>query len=160
MITEADERRLTPAVWAKWDAKLYNWALCGYARGIQRASVEARRTPNDEHWTTYCDRKPGTGGQAATYETEEPPGINVDAIDVDALVIRLSDTLREAVEVYWGMTGPYEYRAVAIGCHVNTLRNRARAAVVELETMDGARRRVSGPAVVIRSRYVPDDVYD
>lgn len=168
MIVEANEQRLTPAIWAKWDAKLYNWALCGFAKGIQRASVEERKVYDDvEHWTFYCDRKPGSGGQADTYEADAPPGINVEGLDTDSLVCRLSDPHREAIEAYWAMTGPLEYRASAIGCHVNTLRNRAKAAVVELEVMDAARRagprfntltgRIEeAPAVVRRTRFVPE----
>src|SRR5690349_21472083 len=137
--TVADERRLTPAVWAKWDARLYEWALCGFAKGIQRAAVKTPRAYDDaEHWTFYVDRKPGTHGQAETWEADEPPGITAAALDTDSLVVQLSDQHREAVEAYWAMTGPMEYRASAIGCHVNTLRNRAHAAVVQLEIMDGA----------------------
>ena len=166
---EADEKRLTPAVWAKWDAKLYNWALCGFAKGVERATVQERRQPRDEHWSFYVDGKhhPTAKGQANTWEADEPPGINADALDTESLVIQLSDLHREAVEAYWAMTGPMEYRASAIRCHVNTLRNRAQAAVVQLEIMDGARRAAprrnaftgrmeQPPAVVRRTRYVPD----
>jgi len=151
-------KRLTPAVWSKWDGKLYNWALCygtkedrgGNVSGAYDALEEGERTGRIHDEDAF---------RADTWEAPEPPGITVEAMDTHALVVMLPAERYDAVRAYWGGIGPLYLRADAIGVHENTLRNRAKAAVVALETRDGARQRgeriTSSPAVVIRTRYVP-----
>jgi len=160
--------KVSASLWAKWDAKLYNWALCGFAKGIQRATVDARppKTYDEDHWSNYVDGKPKSGGKAETWETEEPPGITVEGMDTESLVIQLSIDHLSAVTAYWAMTGPMEYRASAIGCHLSTLYRRVDAAVLELERLDGARNGYqTNPTtgkreqitVFMRSTFVPDN---
>jgi hypothetical protein len=160
--------KVSLALWAKWDGKLYNWALCGFAKGIQRANVKERapRTYDEDHWTTYVDRKDGTRGHAETYDDAAPPGLTVEGLDTDALVIQLSARLLAAIEAYWAMTGPMEYRASAIGCHLSTLYRRVDAAILELERLDGERKGyrtnpVTGKPeytlVVKRTQFVPEN---
>lgn len=156
-------RRLTPAIWTKWDGKLYNWALVygtkeergGSVSGAYEALEEGDRTGRIHDEDAF---------RADTWEAPEPPGISVEAMDTHALVIMLPAERYDAVRAYWGGIGPLYLRADAIGVHENTLRNMAKAAVVQLEILDGARQRGEAvrlsPAVVIRTRYVPQTEVD
>jgi len=155
-------------LWEKWNSRLYNWALCGLAKGIERAAIKAPdpKKYDEDHWRNYVDAKPKAGGNAETWQTEEPPGITIDGLDTDSLVIQLSKDHLSAVTAYWAMTGPMEYRASAIGCHVSTLYRRVDDAIIELERLDGARRcgksqrtqaTAASGVVLIRSTFVPEN---
>ena len=162
---------LTPAVYAKWDGRLSNWALCF---GGPRGSVPERSEPVSDayealdNWREYAtDFKRDRRAQAAVWEAPEPPGISIDALDTNALVILLDDDLYDAVDAYWHMSGPVSVRAAGICVSVATLYRRRDLAVLELERLDWARRSLRGgprqpgspevEVVVRRTRYVPDE---
>lgn len=165
--------RLTPYVWEKWDGRLQNWALCfGGPRDqhkSERSAPVSDAYQDLENWRTFAtDFKRSVN--AGTWDTPEPPGITIDAIDTNALIILLPDKLYDAVDAFWHMSGPVEYRAAAIGVHVATLYRQRDEAVLELERLEGGRmyqyRQVVRGAkvalakvgcVVIRTRFVPDD---
>lgn len=168
--------KLTSHVFAKWDAKLSNWAL--YFGGPRGAPKDRPAPVSDAYedlanWRDYATDFKRRDAKAkplgATWESDEPPGIRIDAIDTDALVMLLPDELYDAVDAFWHMTGPMEYRASALRVHLATLYRRRDLAVLTLEMMDLARRAGAGRqstdnrkesasgVVVRRSRYVPDD---
>lgn len=157
-------RRLTPAVWRKWDGKLYNWALCYGTKDERGGNVSAAYEALDEGRDKGYVRDDDSAFGAGVWEAPEPPGISVDAVDTHSLVVLLPADRYEAVRAYWGGSGPLYLRADSIGVHENTLRNKAKAAVVQLEILDGARQRGErfrmAPAVVIRTRYVPSSEAD
>lgn len=156
--------KLTPAVWDKWDEKLQAWALC---YGGSRSAPAPRRVYADaEHWSFYVDQK--RDGQAATWETEAPPGITAEAIDTNALVILLSREHDEAVHAYYCWSGSLAIRAAQLRepVHETTLIRRVREAMVDLERMDGQRKRrepvtanrsAASGTVVLRSEFVPEN---
>lgn len=126
---------LTAAVAQRWDTLLANWAL--WRRGGTRAasviSSIYRRGESVDRWRRWDERG-----------TQLPPAINGEAFDTDALVLRLADDQRRAVDAWYCWTGTVAERAEYLGCHADTLRNRVAAAKVELERMrltrDAARR--------------------
>lgn len=162
------ESQMTPALFARWDGKLSNWALCfGGQRGVapERSAPVSEAYEDFENWRKYATDFKRTS-QAAVWETEEPPGIRIDAIDTNSLVEMLSDQLYDAVDAYWHMSGPVEVRAAGIGVAVATLYRRRDAAVLDLERFDHARKAAAMPVsqrkagqsaiVVRRTQYVPD----
>jgi len=156
--------KVSATLWAKWDAKLYNWALCYSGLDRQAPISEAYDALElGKRTGEVRDDK----ARAAVWETPEPPGITGDAMDVQALVIRLPGSLYSAVRAYWCLALPVDEKARAINAHVSTLYRRVDEAIIELERMDGALRRGERPnpitgkpgsaAVVRRSTFVPDN---
>lgn len=150
--------KLTPALERKWDPRLENWAIWYVGTSAGSASTAAYRDLEEGNY-----RPEGGQGGAEVYATREPPALIVDALATDSLVNLLPMDLLLALRVWYVWTGTLDARAADLGCHVNTLRNRREAAIIELERLDGGRgRRVLGvvPALVVRRLpYVsPEDV--
>ena len=155
--------KLSTSTWKKWDEKLNNWALLYGGTG---ASVSPAYELLDRQEVREGD---GTG-RAAVWETPEPPPLIGEAMDTNALVTLLIAEQHDAVHAWYCLSGTVDMRADAIHVHVNTLRNRTRAAVVELERMDGARQRgdplirrtavAASGSVVRRSQSAPAETAD
>lgn len=117
---------LTQAVSERWDRILENWALWrrGGTHAASTISSIYHRGESCDRWRRWDERG-----------TPPPPAINGEAIDADAMVLRLSDPLRRAVDAWYCWTGTLAERAQYLGCHADTLRNRVSAAKGELERM-------------------------
>lgn len=134
--------RLTPKVSEKWDRKLDNWSLWYF--GGKRIVAEPSAYEALERQDTGRDR-PADQTFAATWETADPPAIVGEATDTHTLVALLPEREFEAVRTWYCLSGPVEMRAADLGVHPNTLRNRVNIAKVELERMDGQRKRGQRP---------------
>lgn len=147
---------LTPAVEAKWDRRLENWGLwyAGHSHGTASSSAYERLENQDT--------RPREGAQ--TYTPRDPPALVGEALDTDMLVSMLIEDQRKALKVWYAWSGSLEFRAEQLGCHVNTLRNRRGAAIVDLERLDGPvgprKARPVQPVVVRRTQGVPDEYPD
>jgi hypothetical protein len=134
--------RLTPKISEKWDRKLENWALWYF--GGKRIVAEPSAYDALKRQDTGRDQ-PAEQTFAAVWETEEPPALVGDATDTHALIALLPERWFEAVRTWYCLSGPIDMRAADLGVHSNTLRARVNAAKVELERMDGQRRRGERP---------------
>lgn len=113
---------------AKWERKLENWAVyLASGKNAGRAKISS----------LYRLAGHGTRGSSAD---EVIPMMLGEAIDTDKLVRKLEAPLRKALESWYVLTGTQGQKAQALGCHVNTLRNRVEAAKQQLETFERARR--------------------
>lgn len=151
----------------KWDPRLENWALW-----YVDPSKPAAPTPSEPAASSAYERldKQDTSSPregARTYEdaSSEPFAGLSEAIATDDLVCKLPTILHEAVKAWYTWTGTLEIKAQQLDVHVNTLRNRRDAALVELERMDTPRTKPghqgTEPAIIVRrSQYMPDTVDD
>lgn len=165
----ADEK-VSASLFAKWDGKLSNWALCyGGPRDFINAPERSLPVSDEmlDDWRKYAtDFRRDRKAQAAVWEAPEPPGISADAMDTNSLVELLPDDLYDAVDAFWHLSGPVEVRAAAINVHVATLYRRRDAAILQLESFDQARKASAVPVaqrkpgqstvVVRRYEFVPD----
>jgi hypothetical protein len=115
------------AILERWHARLENWALF-LTSGTAHASAGVS--------SIY------KGGRI-TFETLRPAPLIGDASDVDPLVHRLEDAHRRALVAEFVWTGAAIDRAAALGCHVDTLRNRVQAACFRLDDLEQTRRQSS-----------------
>lgn len=143
----------------KWDPRLENWALW-YVDPSRPAPPSAyERLENSD------TSSPREGARTYENSASEPFAGLSEALATDDLVCKLLMISHEAIKAWYTWTGTIEMRARALDCHVNTLRNRRDAALVELERMDTPRTKPGHPGlpsaiVVRRTTYMPEDVVD
>lgn len=131
----------------RWDDRLHNWALwyygdrSGYTEPAAYDRIE-RQDATDPKAT------------AAVWETAAPQAVAGHAMDTHELVMKLSDEHFRAILAWYCWQGPLDVRLADLNraaaqaeppkgpIHVNTLRNRVKAAKVELERLDGERSRM------------------
>jgi hypothetical protein len=119
------------AVENKWHAKLENWALWLVAGGPKGSpGVSSIYRGPDRFRADYVG----------------PRALVGDASDVDSLVVRLKQDHQNALRAWFVWTGSTQDRAASLGCHVDTLRDRVRAACFRLDDLHQAQRRPSSPA--------------
>lgn len=162
--------QLTPYLERKWEPKLQNWALWAVRNSsAPRDDDEPSRGdpvgPSAYNRLENEDTRPRQGANLWNDGDAPPPPIEVDALDTDMRIAFLSEEHRDALRAWYVWSGSLELNAQQLGCHVNTLRNRRAAAIVELERLDAtAGRKPQGQAgaalVVRRPHFVPADEVD
>lgn len=125
---------MATAIDRKWDDRLYNWALwyVGAADGICSASSAYNRLEDGDF---------RADGDGRTWEGYTPQALIGEALDTNELILQLKVELFEALRAWYCWTGTEEQRALDLGVPRSTLRSRVVAAKVELERLDGIRRR-------------------
>jgi hypothetical protein len=109
----------------RWDKRLENWAL----------------------WVINGGATPGTsgaygfigGGSSST--SSGVPALVGEALDTDALVQKLENSLKQAVVAWYVWTGTVEERARDADVHRDTLTDRVKRARFRLEELSWQRRR-------------------
>lgn len=104
----------------RWDRKLVNWALWKVGQ-----SKESHHGAPGDWWN--CPPRP-------------PQPLVGEALDTDDLVRELPDEQQEALTAWYVWTGDLQDRALFLGIHRDTLRDRVVAARWRLDTLDQTRR--------------------
>ena len=125
---------MSSPILVRWESRLENWAAWTISGSSQfSAGVSGIYKGLDRYRAEYVGPRPLIG----------------DATDVDALIHRLSDEHRRALVARYVWTGTTQDRARSLGCHVDTLRDRTRAALFRLDDLEQARKR---PRCACRAR--------
>lgn len=127
---------LSPAIERKWSEKLYNWSLWYVGSGTgQYASPSAYERVEKQEFKA--------DGEARTWEayTRDPSSLVGEALDTNALLAQLAPDLFDAIKARYCWIGTEVQQAADLGIPRSTLQSRVSAAKIELERLDGIRRR-------------------
>lgn len=116
---------MTPQQSARWDQRLYNWALYQIG-GEGGASI------------TSAYGLVASGGRRSI---DVVPTLVGEATDTEHLVRMLDEDQQSAVVAWYVWTGSVADRARDMGCHPNTLRSRVESAKARLLAFESVVRR-------------------